>query len=258
MALRISRVVNVTLLHKRILVLFALLAVTPAAADERADKAHYDRCLAAAQANPAGALGDATSWTHAGGGAPAEHCAALALLGLKRYAEAGTRLDALARSDRMPQTAMRATLFDQAGNAFLLAGDGARAASSLRAALALSASDPDLLADMGRAEAMRRNFSGALSYLNAALALAPRRADLLVLRASARRAVKQYGPAKADIDAALAAAPGNAEALLERGQLRRQIGDVAGAKKDFQAALAAHPGAQTQAAARDSLDTLGE
>ena len=70
MALRISRVVNVTLLHKRILVLFALLAVTPAAADERADKAHYDRCLAAAQANPAGALGDATSWTHAGGGAP--------------------------------------------------------------------------------------------------------------------------------------------------------------------------------------------
>jgi tetratricopeptide (TPR) repeat protein len=246
------------MLHKRILLLLPLLAVAPARADERADKAHYDRCLTAAQVNPAGALGDAAAWTRAGGGAPAEHCTALALLGLKRYAEAGARLDALARSDRMPGTAMRATLFDQAGNAFLLAGDGARAAASLRGALALSASDPDLLADMGRAEAMRRNFSGAVSYLNAALALAPRRADLLVLRASARRALKQYGPAKADIDAALAAAPGNAEALLERGALRRQIGDVAGAKKDFQAALASHPGAETAAAARDDLDALGD
>lgn len=157
---------------------------------ESAGGARYARCLAAASTNPAGALAEAGSWLRVGGGVPAQHCEALALVGLKRYDQAGARLDALGKASAVPGAAMRAQIFDQAGNAWLLAGNGARAVSSLSAALALSGGDADLFADLARAQAMQRNWSGAESALNAALAQAPRRGDLLVLRASARRALR--------------------------------------------------------------------
>ena len=74
----------------------------------------------------------------------------------------------------------RAAYLSQAGNAWLLAGNGARAVASLRSALTLSAGDADLFADLGRADAMLRNWKDAVLDLNAAINL--RRApDLLVL-----------------------------------------------------------------------------
>src|SRR5262245_24695367 len=60
------------------------------------DAGHYRRCLADSSANPAAALSDAESWAKSGGGVPAEHCAALALVNLQRYAEAAARLDGIA------------------------------------------------------------------------------------------------------------------------------------------------------------------
>jgi tetratricopeptide (TPR) repeat protein len=167
----------------------------------------------------------------AGGGAPAAHCAASALLGLKRYGEAAARLDALARAATTP-SGMRPEIFAQAGNAWLLAGNGAKAATSLRAALTLSAGDADLFADLGRADAMQRNWKDAVLDLNAAINLR-RDSSLLVLRASAYRALKDYRAALSDLNAALAISPGNADAVMERGLLRRDLGDVGGARKDF-------------------------
>ena len=70
---------------------------------------------------------------------------------------------------------------------------------SFQAALALSAGDADLFADLARAQAMRHDWHEVDLDLNAALQLAPRRADLLVLRASARRALQHYAEARADI-----------------------------------------------------------
>ena len=93
--------------------------------------------------------------------------------------------------DRL-EVAFRVALFDQAGNAWLLAGDGARAVQSFSGALALSASDADLFADLARAQAMRHNWHEVDSGSERGLAASPRRADLLVLRASARRALKRY------------------------------------------------------------------
>lgn len=225
-------------------------------ASEAAQAAHYHRCLARATSDPAAALKDADSWTRSGGGVAAEHCAAAALVGLHRYAEAGPRLDALARAKDTP-AGLRAALFDQAGNAFLLAGDGAHAVASLSAALTLSGNDPDLLADLARAQALVKNWNEVVLDLNAALAIAPHRADLLVLRASAHRALGQTEAAREDIEAALAIHR-DAGALVERGLLRRQIGDMAGARSDFHAALAASPSAAVAAEARENLDILGQ
>ena len=227
-----------------------LLLTVSVAVGAQPGAGHYRRCLAQAETNPAAALADAEAWVKSAGGVPAEHCAAVALVSLKRYAEAGNRLDKIAGGQGRLDASFRVALFDQAGNAWLLAGDGARAVQSFSGALALSAGDPDLYADLARAQAMRRDWQEVVLDLNAALQMAPRRADLLVLRASARHALKHYEDAKADIEAALKLKPGDGDALVERGLLRRQLGDLGGARRDFQAALkSGSPNAVAQAKA---------
>jgi tetratricopeptide (TPR) repeat protein len=219
------------------------------------DSVHYRRCLTDSSTNPGLALNDAEAWAKAGGGAPAQHCAALALVSLKRYAEAAARLDKIAAEKGVPDVSFRVSLYDQAGNAWLLAGDGARAVESFSAALTLSAGDPDLFADLARAQAMRKNWHEVDLDLNAALQLSPRRADLLVLRASARRALKHYEDARADLEAALRLKPGDGDALVERGLLRKDLGDLGGARKDFQTALKNASG-ETAAQAKENLAAL--
>jgi tetratricopeptide (TPR) repeat protein len=219
------------------------------------DSAHYRRCLDAGSANPAAALADAEAWVRSEGGVPAEHCAALALVSLKRYADAGTRLDRIAAGREALNAEFRVALFDQAGNAWLLAGDGARAVQSFSSALTLSAGDADLFADLARAQAMVKNWHEVDLDLNAALQLSPRRADLLVLRASARRALKRYEQARTDIEAALKLKPGDGDALVERGLLRKQLGDIGGARRDFQAALKT-ASSEAAAEAKENLDAL--
>ena len=233
--------------------LLLMLTALPARADD--DSAHYGRCMDQAGRNPAMALADATGWSKARGGAPAEHCAARALVGLKRYDEAGKRLDALARATTTP-AGMRSEILAQAGNAWLLAGNGAKAAASLRAALVTSTGDADLFADLGRADAMLHNWKDAVLDLNAAINLR-RDPELLVLRASASRALRDYRAALADLNTALAIRKGFAEALMERGLLRRDLGDVGGARIDLTAAqktgspIVKHDAAEALAALKD-------
>jgi tetratricopeptide (TPR) repeat protein len=221
-----------------------------------ADKLRYENCLSLANLNPAAALGAATKWVGEKGGGPAQHCAAVALVGLKRYAEAADRLDALGRAPGMG--GLRPSLFDQAGNAWMLDGEIDKAVASFEAGLALTASDPDLYGDLARAQAMQSDWGAVESDLNAALALTPRRADLLVLRASARHAQHHITEARADLQQALALEPKNAEALVERGAIERDAGDFAHARTDFQAALAARPAPETADAAKRNLAALDE
>lgn len=217
---------------------FGLCLLLPASAGAAtSDSVHYRRCMAVAVTDPQAALSDAEGWARAGGGVPAEHCAASALFNLKRYADAAKRLDRAAGNPAKLDMEFRVALFEQAGNAWLMAGDGARGVQSFSGALALSPGNADLFTDLARAHAMRRNWHEVVLDLNAALQLSPRRADLLVLRASARRALKSYQDARLDIEAALKIKPDDASALVESGLLRRQLGDIGGARRDFQAAL---------------------
>ena len=240
-----------------VVLFFAAGSAAAAPADMRqraADKARYDNCLSLAGLNPAAALGTATKWAGERGGVPAQHCEAVALVGLKRYGEAADKLDALGRAPGVGD--LRPSLFDQAGNAWMLQGETGKAVASFQAALALSASDPDLYADLARAQAMQADWPEVESDLNAALAINPKRADLLVLRASARHAQNRTADARADVEAALKLVPKNAEAMVERGSIRRDSGDWAGARQDFQAALALNPAAETEDAAKRNIAAL--
>jgi len=215
----------------------------------------YERCLALAASRPRAALEAAQGWR--GGGASAGHCEAVALAGLGRYSEAALKLDGLARDPAIADPAHRAELFDQAGNAWLLAHKPGPAQSSFSAGLRLRPGDPDLLADRARAKAMDRDWTGADSDLSAALARAPSRPDLLVLRASARRALHRAKDAMADVEKALRLQPGDAEALVERGVLKFDAGDKAGAEADWQKAIASAANSAAAQSAREHLSQLG-
>jgi tetratricopeptide (TPR) repeat protein len=224
---------------------------------ERADaKLRYQNCLSLANFNPTAALGVATEWRKAKGGAPAEHCLAMALVELKRYPEAAARLDALGRAPDMGP--LRASIFDQAGNAWVLAGDAEKAVASFSAALTLSGNDADLYADLARAQAMRKAWSEVEADLNAALEIQPKRVDLLILRASALTAEGKLEQARDDADTALNIRPNSAEALVQRGDIARAAGDIAGARRDFGAALKIAGGGETADAARAGLVELDE
>jgi tetratricopeptide (TPR) repeat protein len=220
------------------------------------DAARYHTCLAETKDNAVLALKDAQQWDKEGGGLPARHCAALALVAQGKYRDAANRLDMLARGKDVPDSRFRAALFDQAGNAWMLAGDGARAIASLSSVLALTGGDADIFADLARAQALRKNWREVDMDLDAALQLDPNRPGVLVLRASARRALGRLKEAWADLEQALKLQPGDANALVERGLLRKQIGDMGGAKRDFQAALKASPSGPVADAAKANLEIL--
>ena len=245
-----------------ILVMSIAFAATAARAASPLDNAalpgqtRYERCLYLAQKRPQQALSAAQVWQDEGAGAAARHCVAVALVGLKRYAEAGSTLDELARDPATGAPGNRAVIFDQAGNAWLLARRAEAAEASLTAALNLAPADPDILTDRARARAMRKDWSGAEADLTAVLARDPQRPDLLVLRASARRALKRANDARADVDKALSLRPNYDEALLERGSLRFDAGDKAGARADWQSVIGRAPKGAAAAAARTRLQQL--
>jgi tetratricopeptide (TPR) repeat protein len=178
----------------------------------------------------------------------------VALVGLRRFAEAGTKLDALGGSSVTGDADMRTAILDQAGNAWLLAGQPDRAIASFGVALAIDPLDADLLADRARAQAFKKNWAKAESDLTAALMVNPDRADLYVLRGSARHGMGRRADARADFEQALRLQPNNADALVERGTAKLEDGDVAGARADWQRVLSTAPGTAAAESARQHLE----
>jgi tetratricopeptide (TPR) repeat protein len=215
----------------------------------------YDRCLELTHRNAQEALGIAHTWQGDGGGPAAEHCGALALVALKRYSEAAAQLDRMGHAN-VGGTEERAALFDQAGNAWLLAHRGGEATISFSSALALLPRDPDLLADRARAAAQLGDWRAADIDLSSALKLDANRADLLVLRASARHAIGRKAEAHADLEGALRILPNYPEALLERGTLKLESGDPNGARADWQKVVSSAPKSEAAATAKERLTAL--
>ncbi len=215
--------------------------------------AHYQRCLDQARRAPGDGLAAAEAWHDADGGFPADHCAAVALFGLKRYADAAARFEALAGAMMQRGPDLRADALEEAGQAWLLAGKPDAARADFTAALRFTPADPDLLIDRARAWGQENRFRDAIADLNAALALDAKRADALVYRAAAHRQLGELSLAGADVEAALALAPDDPAAHLERGNLRGIAGDDDGARADWNAVVRLAPGSPAAKAATDNL-----
>src|SRR6185437_6477481 len=99
---------------------------------------------AEAETNPQAALARAKQWSNSGGGFDADHCVAMALYDMKQYAEAARAFEKLARSMTNEGLTDQARIFDQAGQAWLVAEQPRSAKSAFDAALRLTPNDPDL------------------------------------------------------------------------------------------------------------------
>lgn len=245
----------------RLLALVALvigLPPLPLAAQPLAGAAteEYAACMEGARRAPDQTLATAQAWIVRGGGAPAEHCAAVVLIGLGRYVEAAQALERLAGQFQDGDAAVRAGLLAQVGQAWLMAGEVERAAAAQSAALAATPDNVELMVDRSIALASLGRYWEAVDDLNRAEDLAPDRPDILVLRASAYRHLDALELAEADVDRALALDAGNPEALLERGLLRQAAGDPEGARRTWQQVLAAAEDSPAAVAAREHLQRL--
>jgi regulator of sirC expression with transglutaminase-like and TPR domain len=216
----------------------------------------YPQCLKKSERYPEDALEMAMNALVDGGDPLAEHCAAVALVGLKQYEEAARRLDALARKGSAGDSEMRAEILNQAGNAWLLAGQAEFAAASFTAAVVLMPGESLHLIDRARAWAAQKKWAQAETDLSAALVAEPGNVEALVLRSSARRAMKNLQGARGDITQALILEPENVEALAERGLIRAASGDRAGARQDFLKVLEKAPNGPAAASARREIERL--
>ncbi len=213
----------------------------------------YQRCLSLSQKNASAAYGAASEWENAGGGAAATHCAALSLVAMRRYSEAAVKLNVMASNPKSGDAGRRATLFDQAGNAWLLGKQASNAHTAFSAALQLAPGDPDILTDRARASAMAKNWAAAEADLTKAIAVAPSNTEMLVLRASARHAQGKKDAAMADVNRALQLDSRNANALLERGNMKYDDGDMIGSQADWESAVAASPRSSAGKAAQQRI-----
>jgi len=227
--------------------------VAPAPRPPSDPAARYEWCIRLAKSTPTDGWEAALTWTGEGGGDPARHCAAVALIGLKQYKEAGARLEELAR-DSFADASVRAGMLAQAGQAWLLADNIDRAYADQTTALKLTPGVPDLLIDRAESLALAKNWKEALADLNEALSAAPNRADALIYRATAERFLDQLGPASVDITKAIALDPKAEDAWLESGVIKKLKNDDAGAHRDWLHVIELAPNSSAALAARENLE----
>jgi tetratricopeptide (TPR) repeat protein len=238
-----------------LLLLPLLLQPCAAGAEVIEPQREYRACLALAQSKPEEGWEEAIAWQSLGGGDPARHCAALALIGLGKHEEAAKRLESLAQQSRREE-AIRAEMLAQAAQAWGLAGNPDRALADLDTGLELVPGQPDLILDKAVLLAGLGHHPEVIELLSKLLKAQPNRVEALTLRASAQRLLDRTAEAKADIDRALELDPVFPDALLERGMIRRVGGDQAGARADWMKAIEIAPEGPAADSARRNIELM--
>jgi len=204
-----------------------LVLAQSAAAPTGALGERFAQCLALVEENPVRAYEEGMAWAAEAQSLHAYRCAAMALIAQNRFEEGARRLQSLASAVNPENTALRAELWSQAGNAWLLDREPGQARSNFTRAITAVESDrdqlPDLLIDRARAYAMERDWRPAEEDLSRALDIRPNDALALRLRAASRMSQRSYELAEADARAAIRIEPGNEENTLVLGDIRESI-----------------------------------
>jgi tetratricopeptide (TPR) repeat protein len=231
----------------------------PVPALEKENAANYKLCLSTARSYPEQGFELAGRWEGLGGGEPAKHCAAVALIGLGQYPEAAKRLTALALSSKQ-EADIRAGMLAQAGQAWFLAGNNERALETQTAALKIvpekTLQAVDILIDRAQTEADAKQYNEAIADLTAALAIDPNNADAYTFRANAYHDTERNEPGLADAEKAVALGATNAEAHLMRGILYRAAERNSEARQDWLKTIELAPGSAAANSAQRYIEKL--
>ncbi len=209
-----------------------------------------------ARQDPKAAEDSARTWLGLGGGDPAKHCIAVALIGQQRFGEAAESLENLATTMKQPIARLQSEMLAQAGQAWMLANNSERAIQAQTAGLSYQPDNIELLVDRSIAFATREEFWEAVDDLNKAFEMNPQRTDILVLRASAYRRLEAIELALDDLNRALEIDPGYPEGLLERGIVYRMMGEDDAARLDWNRIISTVPGTPAAEIAQRNLQIL--
>ena len=231
--------------------------VIPPKENHLAEHESYRKCMQLVRIEPHIGFEKALKWQDHGGADAATHCAAVALIYLKKYKEAATQLETLAQN--MPKStpnAVRAEIFAQAGQAWLDANNPIRAFNVQSAAIKIDPRNAQLFVDRATIHAEKGRYVDAIEDLNESLKLQPSFAEALALRASAHRYAGNMAAARQDIIRAISIDPTHAEALLASGILMRLAGDKDGARQDWLKLIQLHESSLAADAAKRNLEIL--
>ncbi|HLY58750.1 MAG TPA: hypothetical protein VKS60_24525 [Stellaceae bacterium] len=234
------------------------LAVTAGGAlgDSPEDARTYTDCMTAARQKPDDGFEMGSEWRDHGGGFPAEHCVAIALIGLRQYPEAAHRLETLAEGMVKEDPGLRAQVLSQAAEAWAEGGQPQAAESDLTEAIRLDPSSIQFLVSRSAVRAQRKDYRGAISDLNLAVGKGADGGDIYAYRAAAYRLMGDLKDAAADADRAVQRGATLPEAWLERANVRRLSGDSVGARQDWLQVIRLAPTSAAADAARQNLETL--
>ena len=234
-----------------------LLAAPLPVAHAPSPTAQARTCIDLVRSDPAKAVATADDWRRKGGGLDAAQCGALALAALERWSEAGIAFEGAALEAARLHDLRAADYWVQGGNAWLAAGDPAKARKDFDAAIAAGTLSPKLAGevhlDRARASAAAGDAAGARVDIDKALALVPQDPFAWYLSAALARRQNDLPRARADIAKALALAPDDPQLLLEAGNIAGSGGDVDAARALFQRAVKAAPASEAGKAAAAAL-----
>ncbi len=163
----------------------------------------------------------AQQWVSEGGGAEARHCLATADLAAGFPKLAALRFEEIAERDDAGDDYVRARLFDQAAQSWLLAEEPALAESALDKALALVPDSGELYLTAAHIYAAQERWLDVVNAVDTAQAAEFVSADTFVLRGRGLYTLASYETAAEDVVNALTLDPTNIDALVLRGDLAR-------------------------------------
>jgi tetratricopeptide (TPR) repeat protein len=243
----------------RFLSLFLLIAVPAGAATFSGDASRYNACLALVKTDPQRAIANAQAWRIEAGGAPAQHCLALAQFEHGDHAEALKSFEGAAAKSELAKDGLAASIWTQGAEAALLARQPDTAASFLTRAIE---GDPGSLSP--RAEASMRitraeafvdlkDYPKAAADLDKATTLWPDVPWGWLLKATLARRMGDIKTAEAAIIEAGQRQPDAADVQLEAGNIAMARGDTALARAAWTAAAKAEPDSEAGRAAEAAL-----
>jgi tetratricopeptide (TPR) repeat protein len=240
-------------------VLLLLVAAPTVAAPFAGDASRYNTCLALVKTDPARAIANAQAWRIEAGGAPAQHCLALAQFEHGDYAEALKSFEGAATKSEGTKDGLAATLWSQGADAALLARQPETAARFLTRALE---SEPGSLSPhaeaslrLTRAEAYvdLKTYPAAAADLDRAVTLWPDVPWGWLLKATLARRMGELKTAEAAIVEAGKRQPDSADVQLEAGNIAMAQGNAALARAAWTAAAAAAPDSEAGKSAEAEL-----
>jgi len=207
-----------------------LQAQTPVSAQAEAieiETARYLACLERVETEQDQAFEDALAWRMEGGGWPAAHCEALALIALGDISGGAVTLEELAATSTGGRDALiRSEMLVEAGKAWLRIEQSAAAQRAFTAALELAPVDLDALLGQAQSALALGEWRLAETAASATIAQTPDLAEAWRLRAAARLESGALDTAWQDMETARQIEPDNIDILVLRGRVNeaRRLG----------------------------------